>query len=61
MLSVIFLDILFFKFFICILRDVEVVKELGKFVKIKDIEKYGMEMLVIGIFMFKENMKEIIN
>ena len=61
MLSAILSDTLLFKSPTCTSKDVEVAKELAKLAKIKDIEKYGMEMLVAGTSMSKENMKEIIN
>ena len=61
MLSAILSDTLLFKSPTCTSKDVDVAKELAKLAKIKDIEKYGMEMLVAGTSMSKENMKEIIN
>jgi len=61
MLSAILSDTLLFKSPTCTSKDVEVAKELAKLAKIKDIEKYGMEMLVAGTSMSKESMKEIIN
>lgn len=61
MLSAILSDTLLFKSPTCTPRDIEVAKDLAKLAKIKSIEKYGMEMLVAGTSMSKENMKEIIN